>query len=117
MDIAREEMAHGSACDTFVTKCPARRVHCSYVPMFGDLDYDPSMDYSSVPLEEQLEAVRRAVRCACPSMALLEPDCLLNGARVWPLPCTPMQLCCIGLLQTALCDLSLPHLCCGSLAL
>ena len=26
-----------------------------YVPMFGDLDYDPSMAYASVALEEQLE--------------------------------------------------------------
>ncbi|GAB4822478.1 hypothetical protein N2152v2_009524 [Parachlorella kessleri] len=32
-----------------------------YVPMFGDLDYDPFMDYASVPLEEQLEAIQRAV--------------------------------------------------------
>lgn len=29
--------------------------------MFGDLDYDPAMDYASVPLEEQVAAVTRAV--------------------------------------------------------
>lgn len=32
-----------------------------YVPMFGDVDYDPSCAYTSVPLEEQLEALGRAV--------------------------------------------------------
>eukprot|EP00238_Polyblepharides_amylifera_P001683 CAMPEP_0196572480 /NCGR_PEP_ID=MMETSP1081-20130531/2533_1 /TAXON_ID=36882 /ORGANISM="Pyramimonas amylifera, Strain CCMP720" /LENGTH=361 /DNA_ID=CAMNT_0041889823 /DNA_START=130 /DNA_END=1215 /DNA_ORIENTATION=- len=31
-----------------------------YVPMFGDVDFDPSYDYSSVvPIEEQLEALGR----------------------------------------------------------
>ncbi|MCO5581324.1 hypothetical protein L7F22_035204 [Adiantum nelumboides] len=32
-----------------------------YVPMFGEVDYDPSCKYSSVPLEEQLEALSSAV--------------------------------------------------------
>lgn len=32
-----------------------------YVPMFGEVDYDPSRKYSSVPLEEQLEALSSAV--------------------------------------------------------
>lgn len=30
--------------------------------MFGDVDYDPSCSFASVPLEEQLEALGRAVR-------------------------------------------------------
>ena len=29
--------------------------------MFGDLDFDPSMAYAACPLEEQLEALGRAV--------------------------------------------------------
>ncbi|KAI8476768.1 MAG: Aldo/keto reductase [Monoraphidium minutum] len=32
-----------------------------YVPMFGDVDYDPSCAYPSAPLEDQLEALGRAV--------------------------------------------------------
>lgn len=32
-----------------------------YVPMFGEVDYDPSHKYSSVPMEEQLEALSSAV--------------------------------------------------------
>ncbi|KAH7316214.1 hypothetical protein KP509_21G083100 [Ceratopteris richardii] len=32
-----------------------------YVPMFGEVDYDPSCRYSSVPLEEQLDALSSAV--------------------------------------------------------
>ncbi|KIZ07247.1 Protein tas [Monoraphidium neglectum] len=32
-----------------------------YVPMFGDVDYDRTCAYPSVPLEEQLEALGRAV--------------------------------------------------------
>ena len=36
--------------------------------MFGDLDYDPSMDYASAPLEEQLEAIQRAVRTLAAGM-------------------------------------------------
>lgn len=33
----------------------------SYVPMFGETEYDPSRQYSSVPIEEQLDALGRAV--------------------------------------------------------
>ncbi|GAA0145943.1 oxidoreductase [Lithospermum erythrorhizon] len=32
-----------------------------YVPMFGDTEYDPAQSYSSVPIEEQLDALGRAV--------------------------------------------------------
>ncbi|KAJ0975655.1 hypothetical protein J5N97_017620 [Dioscorea zingiberensis] len=32
-----------------------------YVPMFGETEYDPSRQYSSVPIEEQLDALGRAV--------------------------------------------------------
>eukprot|EP00897_Mesotaenium_endlicherianum_P004719 jgi/Mesen1/4275/ME000022S03564 len=32
-----------------------------YVPMFGDTDYDAGLEYAAVPLEEQLEALSRAV--------------------------------------------------------
>ncbi|KAL4443893.1 hypothetical protein ABPG75_011630 [Micractinium tetrahymenae] len=32
-----------------------------YVPMFGDLDYEPSMAYAACSFEEQLEALGRAV--------------------------------------------------------
>ncbi|KAK3265451.1 hypothetical protein CYMTET_25865 [Cymbomonas tetramitiformis] len=33
-----------------------------YVPMFGDVDYDPANDFTSVPFEEQLEALATVVR-------------------------------------------------------
>lgn len=33
-----------------------------YVPMFGDRDYDPSCSYSSVSIEEQLQALGVAVK-------------------------------------------------------
>ncbi|XP_025815008.1 uncharacterized protein LOC112892051 isoform X2 [Panicum hallii] len=32
-----------------------------YVPMFGETEYDPSSQYTSVPMEEQLEALGRAI--------------------------------------------------------
>ncbi|KAM0950663.1 putative NADP-dependent oxidoreductase domain-containing protein [Dioscorea sansibarensis] len=32
-----------------------------YVPMFGETEYDPNRQYSSVPIEEQLDALGRAV--------------------------------------------------------
>ena len=31
--------------------------------MFGETDYDPRLQFTSVPLEEQLEALERAVNC------------------------------------------------------
>ncbi|XP_077240591.1 uncharacterized protein LOC143881418 isoform X2 [Tasmannia lanceolata] len=33
----------------------------SYVPMFGETDYDPSRQFGSIPIEEQLDALGRAV--------------------------------------------------------
>ncbi|OMP06610.1 Aldo/keto reductase [Corchorus olitorius] len=33
----------------------------SYVPMFGEIEYDPVRQFSSVPIEEQLDALGRAV--------------------------------------------------------
>ncbi|TVU23848.1 hypothetical protein EJB05_26231 [Eragrostis curvula] len=32
-----------------------------YVPMFGETEYDPSRQYTSVPMEEQLEALGKAI--------------------------------------------------------
>ncbi|KAI5004814.1 hypothetical protein ZWY2020_032057 [Hordeum vulgare] len=32
-----------------------------YVPMFGETDYDPSRQYSSIPMEEQLEALGKSI--------------------------------------------------------
>uniref|UniRef100_A0A453E0D4 NADP-dependent oxidoreductase domain-containing protein n=1 Tax=Aegilops tauschii subsp. strangulata TaxID=200361 RepID=A0A453E0D4_AEGTS len=32
-----------------------------YVPMFGETDYDPSRQYASIPMEEQLEALGKGV--------------------------------------------------------
>ncbi|PWZ31596.1 Aldo-keto reductase [Zea mays] len=32
-----------------------------YVPMFGETEYDPNRQYTSVPMEEQLEALGRAI--------------------------------------------------------
>ena len=32
-----------------------------YVPMFGEVDFQPANAYSSVPLEEQIEALAEAV--------------------------------------------------------
>ena len=34
---------------------------CRYVPMFGEVDYDPLKTYAAVGLEEQLEALGAAV--------------------------------------------------------
>ena len=34
---------------------------CSYVPMFGETDYDPDRQYSHVSFDEQLDALGRAV--------------------------------------------------------
>lgn len=36
--------------------------HCRYVPMFGEVQYRQERAYTSIPLEEQLEAVSKAVR-------------------------------------------------------
>lgn len=35
---------------------------CSYVPMFGETEYDPDRQYSSISIDEQLEALSRAVK-------------------------------------------------------
>jgi aryl-alcohol dehydrogenase-like predicted oxidoreductase len=32
-----------------------------YVPMFGDVDYNPSSSYKSVPIEEQLQVLAAAI--------------------------------------------------------
>lgn len=32
-----------------------------YVPMFGETEYDPSKQFTSVPMEEQLDALGKAV--------------------------------------------------------
>ncbi|KAG4174404.1 hypothetical protein ERO13_A11G118800v2 [Gossypium hirsutum] len=40
----------------FKTNCVS-----SYVPMFGETEYDPVRQFSSVPIEEQLDALGRAV--------------------------------------------------------
>ncbi|KAM3197460.1 hypothetical protein ACQJBY_072869 [Aegilops geniculata] len=32
-----------------------------YVPMFGETDYDPSRQYASIPMEEQLEALGKSI--------------------------------------------------------
>nr|CAB3503112.1 unnamed protein product [Digitaria exilis] len=37
------------------------RMLAFYVPMFGEIEYDPSCQYTSVPMEQQLEALGRAV--------------------------------------------------------
>lgn len=34
---------------------------CSYVPMFGETEYDPTHQFCSVSIEEQLDALSRAV--------------------------------------------------------
>uniref|UniRef100_A0A0D9XUP8 NADP-dependent oxidoreductase domain-containing protein n=1 Tax=Leersia perrieri TaxID=77586 RepID=A0A0D9XUP8_9ORYZ len=39
----------------------AEAIDSSYVPMFGETEYDPSHQYVSVPLEEQLMALGRAI--------------------------------------------------------
>ena len=35
---------------------------CRYVPMFGEVDFKPANAYSSVPIEEQMEALTKAVK-------------------------------------------------------
>jgi hypothetical protein len=35
---------------------------CSYVPMFGETEYDPARQYSSISIHEQLEALSEAVK-------------------------------------------------------
>ena len=34
---------------------------CRYVPMFGEVDFRPENAYSSVPVEEQMQALSKAV--------------------------------------------------------
>ena len=34
---------------------------CSKVPMFGEIEYDPVRQFSSVPIEEQFDALGKAV--------------------------------------------------------
>lgn len=42
-----------------------------YVPMFGETEYDPNRQYSSVSIEEQLDALGRAVDAGKVSDSLL----------------------------------------------
>lgn len=35
---------------------------CSYVPMFGETEYDPVQQYASISIDEQLEALSAAVK-------------------------------------------------------
>ncbi|RWW42619.1 hypothetical protein BHE74_00051810, partial [Ensete ventricosum] len=39
----------------------SRKACRDYVPMFGETDYDPSRQYGSVAIEEQLDALGKAV--------------------------------------------------------
>ncbi|CAB4317714.1 unnamed protein product [Prunus armeniaca] len=34
---------------------------CSYVPMFGETEYDPTRHFCSIPIDKQLDALGRAV--------------------------------------------------------
>lgn len=38
-----------------------RYAFCSYVPMFGETDYDPTRQFCSISIEEQVDALGRAV--------------------------------------------------------
>lgn len=58
----------GAAIASFSAPAPEAPLSCTcvrrpdrYVPMFGDVDYDPRFRVTSTPLEEQLEALQRAV--------------------------------------------------------
>lgn len=44
---------------------------CRYVPMFGEIEYDPSRQFGSIPIEEQLDALGRAVDSGKVSFILL----------------------------------------------
>lgn len=51
---------------------------CRYVPMFGDLDYDPAMVYAAASFEEQLEALGRAVEAGKVGWLLLVEGALVR---------------------------------------
>ena len=86
---------------------------CRYVPMFGDVDFDPAMAYAACSFEEQLEALSRAVRVGkvrwggvvdaltfmmhadCAELASMPPVC-------WPEP-APAPICVSGWLAGAAC--------------
>ena len=55
--VPRSPLASSSACDG----SSSSNRYCRYVPMFGDLDYDPTMGYAAASFEEQLEALAAAV--------------------------------------------------------
>lgn len=42
-------------------RAQVRKWVCRYVPMFGEVDYDPRRAYAAVGLEEQLEALAAAL--------------------------------------------------------
>jgi hypothetical protein len=76
---------------------------CRYVPMFGDVDFDPAMAYAACSFEEQLEALSRAVRVGKVSWewgrrfgtsATLEyyPMLALMPLICWPAP-APAPIC------------------------
>lgn len=45
---------------------------CSYVPMFGQTEYDPIQQFSSISIEEQLYALSRAVDAGKVSDEIIE---------------------------------------------
>ncbi|WVZ77779.1 hypothetical protein U9M48_025603 [Paspalum notatum var. saurae] len=58
---------HLSSCDLTLVRVLCTLIinqaysSCSYVPMFGETEYDPSCQFASVPMEEQLEALGKAI--------------------------------------------------------
>jgi hypothetical protein len=56
-----------------------------YVPMFGDVDYNPSSSYKSVPIEEQLQVLAAAIDAG--KVALLFAPyllfCSITGCQVY----------------------------------
>lgn len=57
------EAIHGSLRRLGVDYIDLYQIHWPdrYVPMFGETEYDPNCQYTSVPMEEQLEALGRAI--------------------------------------------------------
>ena len=57
--------------EPFVTLELTNDCFCRYVPMFGEIEYDSNRQFCSIPIEEQLDALGRAVDSGKVSFILL----------------------------------------------
>ena len=91
---------------------------CRYVPMFGETDFRVEQVYASAPLEEQLEALGRAVEAGKVCQVGLSNEtpwglmecCRLGGATGYPTHHCPQDKC-LHPAQSKQC--TEPDRCCG----